>query len=365
MPDFIPGLELSRLHFMEAVKPILDAEFPGLRYDAALIGPGSEVLGFDTAQSTDHDWGPRGRLIVSEDDHATYASAIQEMLRHRLPRQFRGYPTGYSRHEDGSMMLTESDKGPIEHRVTVGTVSQMLRDYLAYDWQPGQPIPPQDWLTFPEQKLRTLIAGAVYHEGLGDIARMRADLRYYPRDVWLYLLACGWRRVDQEEPFMGRCGDVGDDLGSRIIAAKLVRDLMRLCFLMERVYAPYPKWFGTGFSRLDCATMLTPIFERVLSASDWKERERHLSEAYRVMAAKHNGLGITTTMPTEVSPFYERPYLVLHSGVFVEAIRAVIEDEVVKGIAERTLIGGIDQFSDSTDMHEQVELRGRLTALYD
>lgn len=365
MPDFIPGLELSRLFFIEAVTPILDAEFPDLRYDAALLGPGSEVLGFDTEQSTDHSWGPRVGLFVSEADHPRYAALIHETLRQRLPHQFRGYPTGYSRHEDGSMMLTESASGLVEHLVTVATVRAMLQAYLAYDWQPGQPIPPQVWLTFPEQKLRTLTAGAVYHDGLGDLARMRADLRYYPRDVWLYLLACGWRRIDQEEPFMGRCGDVGDELGSRIIAARLVRDLMRLCFLMERVYAPYPKWFGTGFARLECAATLTPIFGQVLAANDWKERERHLSKAYRVVAAKHNMLGITKEMPTEVSPFYERPYLVLHSGAFVEAIRAAITDEVVKGIADRTLIGGIDQYSDSTDVHENVGLRGRLAALYE
>ncbi len=37
MSDFIPGLELSRLYFLEAVKPILDADFPRLRYAAARL----------------------------------------------------------------------------------------------------------------------------------------------------------------------------------------------------------------------------------------------------------------------------------------------------------------------------------------
>jgi hypothetical protein len=364
MPDFIPGLELSRLFFFEAVKPILDAEYPDLRYDAALIGFGSEVLGFDTARSTDHGWGPRVLLFISESDSAQYGEPVHEMLRQRLPLRFRGYSTSYTRHEDGSMMLTEREVGPVEHLVTIEIVRNMLQQYLSYDWQPGQPIMPQDWLTFPEQKLRTLTEGAVYHEGLGDLRRMRADLRYYPRDVWLYLLACAWRRVDQEEPFGGRCGDVGDELGSRIIAARLVRDLMRLCFLMERVYAPYPKWFGTGFSRLRCAPTLTPIFQRVLSAGNWKKRERYLSETYHIVAEMHNALDLTAPLPTEVSPFYDRPYLVLHSGTFVEAIRAAIEDETVKHIADRTLIGSVDQFSDSTDMHEHIELRERLAALY-
>lgn len=38
---------------------------------------------------------------------------------------------------------------------------------------------------------------------------------------------------------------------------------MRLCFLMEKQYAPYPKWFGTAFAQLDCAERLLPVFEEV------------------------------------------------------------------------------------------------------
>ena len=55
-PEFIPGLELSRRFYWEVVRPLLDAEFTGLPHAAALIGSGSEVLGYDDAQSTDHHW---------------------------------------------------------------------------------------------------------------------------------------------------------------------------------------------------------------------------------------------------------------------------------------------------------------------
>jgi hypothetical protein len=34
--------------------------------------------------------------------------------------------------------------------------------------------------------------------------------------------------------FLGRAGDVGDELGSKIVAARIVRELVRLSFLMER-----------------------------------------------------------------------------------------------------------------------------------
>jgi hypothetical protein len=36
------------------VRPVLDAHFPGLAHSAALIGDGSDVLGFDTPVSRDH-----------------------------------------------------------------------------------------------------------------------------------------------------------------------------------------------------------------------------------------------------------------------------------------------------------------------
>ena len=67
--NFIPGLELARRFYWEAVRPILDADFPGLRHSAALIGTGSEVLGFDTPMSADHHWGPRAMLFLAEDDY--------------------------------------------------------------------------------------------------------------------------------------------------------------------------------------------------------------------------------------------------------------------------------------------------------
>ncbi|MEP7294425.1 MAG: DUF4037 domain-containing protein, partial [Chloroflexota bacterium] len=176
--------------------------------------------------------------------------------------------------------------------------------------------------------------------------------------------ASGWMRISQEEPFVGRTGDVGDELGSRVIAARLVRDLMLLGFLMERVYAPYSKWFGTGFSRLACAPTLTPIFHRVFAAESWREREQPLSEAYAILAHMHNALGLTAPLPAEVSSFHGRPYQVIHGDVFSAALVAQITDPAVKTIAQQRLIGSLDQFSDSTDLRENTSLREKLTTLY-
>jgi hypothetical protein len=355
MADFVPGLRLGELFYREAVRPILEDAFPDLPHSAALIGSGSEVLGFDTAMSTDHDWGPRVMLFLPE-ERASGVTAITQELTRRLPRQFRGYRTDFAAE-------AEEISGPVQHRVQVLTLRGYLRSYLGFDI--SRELEAADWLTFPEQKLRALTEGAVYHDDVG-LQAVRERFAYYPRDVWLYLLAAGWTRIGQEEHLMGRAGLVGDELGSALIGARLVRDLMRLCFLMERQYAPYPKWFGTAFARLACGPELAPVLRRAQLAETWPERERHLCQAYECVAAMHNVLGITEPLPAKAGPFFDRPFQVIHLvGGFAEAIRDQIQDPEVRRIAGRRLIGGIDQWSDSTDLLEGTGWRPVLRRLYE
>jgi len=102
MPDarFLPGLELSRLLYEEAVRPILDEAFPGLRYAAARVGEGSEVLGFDSERSADHEWGTRLDLFVEPEALELHAADIRSVLAERLPKEIRGWPTSFRRSDD-------------------------------------------------------------------------------------------------------------------------------------------------------------------------------------------------------------------------------------------------------------------------
>src|SRR3954469_6931232 len=125
MPDFIPGLQLSEVLYREAVTPILGREFPGLVHSAARIGAGSDVLGFDTVRSTDHEWGPRLLLFLSETDATTQGPAIIDTLRQTLPREIRGYSTNFGpTDEAGISVLQPVNAGPVEHKVEVTTLSR-------------------------------------------------------------------------------------------------------------------------------------------------------------------------------------------------------------------------------------------------
>jgi hypothetical protein len=354
---FIPGLKLSQYLYEEAVRPILERHFPELPYSAALIGTGSEALGFDTPQSMDHDWGPRLLLFLAEDDIGTYQPRVEQALARELPHSIHGIPLdlAIARHSDHAP--TPQTLGNLaRHSVRLHTVRGFVRSVLNVEYD--QQWRAADWLSFPSQHLRSLTSGRVFHDGLGQLTALRGKLSYYPQDIWLYLLAAQWQRIDQEEPFMGRCGQAGDELGSRLVAARLVKDLMRLCFLMERQYAPYIKWLGTAFAQLDCAVPLTPLFMRVLEANTWEARQKPLCAAYVLAAKMHNRLGITEPLSTKVSLFFGRPFLVSQAARFVEAICARITDVEVKTLPEH--LGSVDQFTDSTDALNQLSLLKRV-----
>lgn len=359
-----PGLKLAEAFYWESVRPVMEGEFPGLLHAAALIGPGSEVLGYDDAISTDHHFGPRVMLFLRPADHPHVAGALWAALAQRLPYTFHGYPTNFSTpdpDDNGVQHLQPVADGPVNHRVEVLTAPGFLRDYLGIDLK--TPLAPADWLTLPQQKLRTVVGGAVYHDAVG-LGEMRRRLAWYPHDLWLYLLAAGWARIGQEEHLMGRAGLAGDELGAALIGARLVRDVMRLCFLMERTYAPYPKWFGTAFGDLACGPALLPTLEEALHARTWQAREAHLVVACTALARMHNALGETPPLPEQPRPFFGRPFQVMALHGFADALLAAITEPEVHAIAQRPPIGGIDLLSDNTDLLENPSWRPALRALY-
>jgi hypothetical protein len=332
---FIPGLRLAGEFYTTVVGPLLAEQFPRVRYAAALLGPGSEVAGFDTQRSTDHDWGPRLQVFLG-DHSASSAAAVTAMLASRLPASFRGYPVAFP--------VTREAGGSARHRVEVAGLGDWLTGHLGFD--PRHAVTLLDWLATPAQKLAEFTTGEVFHDEPGELTRARAALAWYPRDVWLYLLACQWRRVEQEEPFPGRCAEASDDLGSAVITARLARDLMRLWLLMHRRYPPYSKWLGTAFARVAGTAGLTASLTAALRAGDWRARERHLTDAYQTVAARHNQLALTPPLDTRTSRFYDRPYQVIGAGRFTAALLAAITDAQLSRLP---LIGAIDQFTDSTD----------------
>ena len=336
------GIELSRLFYRDLVRPWLDRTFPGLRHDAGLFGYGSELLGFDDDMSRDHNWGPRVQIVVAEDDFAALAPAIVDGFDAIKPAVFLGEPIGY-RARPHPPIVADDALGRSEHGVEVFTTAGILRTRLSLD----RLSPPDTltWLSLPEQRLLELTAGEVFHSGLGELSRLRETFATCPHDVSLYKLAAQWRRIADEQAFVGRAGHAGDDLGSRIIAARLVRDVMRLCFLLERRYAPYPKWFGSAFSRLAGAKTLTPLLDATIKAETWEHRQTPLAQAFLAAAEMHGPAGFPLSVTPRIGPYFDRPFLTINAEDVSNSLAADIADPLLRG---QPVIGSIDQITDAT-----------------
>jgi hypothetical protein len=361
MVPFIPGLALSELFYREAVRPLLDGSFAGMRHSAALIGFGSDVIGFDTVLSTDHMWGPRLVLFLPEENFSTQRDRVDEVLRTGLPVSFRGYSTHFgSPDEIGVRLMKYIETGPVDHLVEIVTLKSYFKAYLGFN--PDDAVGLLDWLTFSEHHLLAVTAGKVFHDDLG-LEQVRQKFAYYPHDLWLYLLASQWGKISQEEPFVGRTGDVGDELGSQVIAGRLVRAMMQLCFLMERRYAPYSKWFGSAFARLALGHQLGPLLQRLLLAPGWREREGYLVQAFELLTTNHNTRALTASIPEKASWFHDRPYLVIQAETIAATIHAAIQDDQVHALPP--LRGSINQLIELTDVVEDVEFCLRMRSIWE
>ena len=345
---FIHGLDLSERFFVEIVKSLLDEYYPSLEYTACRLGYGSDVLGFDTNQSRDHDWGPKFDLFL---ENETLIDELNSFFQEHLREKFIcGYSTQFEKfvEENGQITVLNVSKYSSKtcHGIRLMTLGQFFREYLNYPIDQIEPTI-EDWLSFPSQHLLTIARGRVFHNSkYVNIQTIRSQLSYYPNEIWLYLIACTWQRIGQEEHLMGRAGQAEDELGSALIAHRLIRDVIRVIFLLEKQYYPYPKWFGTAFRRWTTyGSEFEPILRQVQLAKTWQEREQHLSTAYQRLATLTQEK-LAIDIHTEVSQFHNRPFRVINGGSIAELIFTRITNTQIRQLSK---IGSIDLLTDSTD----------------
>lgn len=300
------GLQLSEDFYQQAIRPLLGETFPRLGYAAALMGRGSEVLGFDDPMSTDHDWTARVIVLLDATDADTVGS-VQHQVADQMPQEFADIPT----------------------KIEVATVPEYFQAQLGLDI--SQPWDAYDWISVAEHRLSAITGGAVFHDDVG-LSAIRERLSYYPRDTWYYLLSAAWWRLHPEVNLVGRAGYAGDDLGSSLIAADMVAGLVHLSFLIERHYAPYRKWFGTAFARLAIADKLLPVLQQVLRSQTWHNREQALTAAYTIVADACNALKLTDPLPLQPVRLWQRPFTVPWAD-FPTALTAQIEDPTTQALA--------------------------------
>ena len=329
---FIKGLELNRGFYHEIVKPLMDKNFPGLEYSAALLGYGSDVLGMDTETSMDHNWGPRMQIFV--DDKET-TDLIDELLQNELPFEYRGFPVNFSDPGyDKTQRMEKTDRKPIRHLIEIDRFEDYLKN--RYSVHKTGNFSLQDWLSFKDQQLIEITSGEVFHDGLGKLNQTRAELAFYPPDIWKLRMAVLWHYIWNKEAFTGRAVSTDDFIGLKIITGRLVNYLLKILFYLEKKYIPYSKWFGSAFKNLKVFNEAGILAADILSENEPKLIEEKLCLLYMFVVEKHNAVAELPHLNNAIRDFFGRPYKVIFAENIIEEIRNSIVDEGVKNTDLRT-----------------------------
>jgi hypothetical protein len=326
----VNGVEVARGYYEDVVAPLVATRWPALPHSAGRLGSGSDVLGLDDDQSRDHDWGLRLNLMVPDE----LVAEVDGYLERELPASYDGLPTRF-----------ESSWDPtVRHRVQVDTPGGFTRSRLGVD--AARDLSVVDWLAQTGQALLEVTTGAVFVDIPGELTAIRRRLRWYPDDLWRYVVAAAWSRLAQELPVMGRAGQRGDRLGAGLIAGRLADTAVRLGSLLEREWAPYPKWRAAGFANLPRAGVLATTLDAAVAAAGSAEREAAFVDVLTGLLDLQRTIGLPAP-ERAVEPFFDRPFVGV-DGRIVDDLLASIADDDVRRLPRG--VGAIDQWVDNVDV---------------
>lgn len=335
------GLAINKRFFFQVVKPLLDKKYGTLQYACGLLGPGSDVLGLDDLTSRDHNWGLRLFLFLQEADIAK-RDELTEYFASNLPRSFENISVNWSEPaEDGSTTPSPA-KGKINHKITIYTINEFVQSH--FNLKDLNTLQIDQWLTISEQKLLEFVSGEIFVDGFGEITTLRKKFSYYPPTIKIINLLGEWKAIASEIAFIGRTRMLYDEVGSIIIISRIISRLMRIGFMLENQYTPYAKWMGSKFYYLAIAREVLPLFQQILSSSEWEDRENSLVECYLVYAQEMKKQGLISKDITEIF-YYSRPQKVINVDDIIADLKSRIEGD----LADKYQWGSVNQIIAITD----------------
>mgnify|MGYP003289094937 CR=1 FL=1 len=120
--------------------------------------------------------------------------------------------------------------------------------------------------------------------------------------------------------------------------------------MYKDTYAPYSKWFGTAFNKLNIYESIKTKINAALQANDLTERENNLVEAQALVADLHNASGLTDNVDYSIESYFGRDIKVIFADKFVDATVEKLKGTVFENIP---LIGTMSQFGGLSDFADE------------
>ncbi len=250
------GLELARRYFEAYGAPMLREEFPEWadRLAVGLVGSGSECFGWDDALSRDHDFEPGFCVFLPEEELLDRKTEFRlERAYAKLPGEFLGFvrpklaPVGGNRR--GIIRLGDFLEARTGSRDGTLTLDR--------------------WLHLEEQYLAEIVNGALFREGDGSFAAIRARLSRQPRDVRCKKLAGRLLLMAQAGQYnYQRCIAHGEPAAAQLAVGEFARHGIAVIFLLNERYLPYYKWQFRALRQLPLLSEEAETLELLLTTDN-------------------------------------------------------------------------------------------------
>lgn len=245
--DLERNLDRCRAFYEKYGAPMIHEVFPEYeqRIAVGMVGEGSDCFGFDDEISKDHDYGIGFCMWLTPKDY----QQIGETLQKKYDRLIAKYHNNMGYTENSVEMFLEKRRGVFEIH---GFYERLLGMATVWKAKGEEALLNDDiWQRLPEERLAAAVNGEVFRDDLGCFTAIRNQMKaYYSDEIRGKRIAEKLHEFSQyAQSNYARMMARKDHVTADICIAEGMKTAMELCYLLNRVYAPYYKWMRTGLEK--------------------------------------------------------------------------------------------------------------------
>ena len=273
----LTGLERAEI-VAKYTSEFIKVKYPDLysRICLALVGVGSECLGFDDEISEDHDFSSRCQLFLDDSDYKTYKSDLESSLK-IFCKDLES--------------LTSNLK---DVNVEIMPISNFYKYYTLFE---NGPKTESEYRKVPMDLLCVATNGKVFLDNLGKFSEIRNRLlNFYPEDIRLKKIAFQLNKMAQSGQYnYSRMIKRGDTVAANIAQGEFVKHYLEFVHLLNKKYMPFYKWSYRSACSLEILGNFTQENLKKLSEASIYEKESIIEKICLTVVNTLNKLGLSNS----------------------------------------------------------------------
>ena len=273
----LTGLERAEI-VAKYTSEFIKVKYPNLysRICLALVGVGSECLGFDDEISEDHDFSSRCQLFLDDSDYKTYKSDLESSLKIFC--------------KDLESLTSNLKVVNIE----IMPISNFYKYYTLFE---NGPKTESEYRKVPMDLLCVATNGKVFLDNLGKFSEIRNRLlNFYPEDIRLKKIAFQLNKMAQSGQYnYSRMIKRGDTVAANIAQGEFVKHYLEFVHLLNKKYMPFYKWSYRSACSLEILGNFTQENLKKLSEASIYEKESIIEKICLTVVNTLNKLGLSNS----------------------------------------------------------------------